>query len=197
MDILNPGKTPAVHRAYRGAFFKWLGKSLFRRMGWQLQGEFPEDRQLIIVVAPHTSNWDFVVGMSVLWGMDLRCRWLGKDSLFRPPCGWLMRRMGGTAVNRENPGSIAADLAQEINQSGGLALVITPEGTRGRVEKWKTGFLRIARASNSRILLAALDFEKKTAYLGDVVSPAEDEAAQIAELKAYFSQFHPKNPGNY
>ncbi len=197
MTDINPTMIPPAHRAGRNRFFRWLGRTAYRLMGWKLIGRFPEDDRYIMVFAPHTSNWDFIIGIFAMLGLDLRCNWLAKISLFKPPFGGIMKWLGGIPVDRKNPGTMAEDTAVAIKQSPAVVLLITPEGTRSKVKDWKTGFLRIAKAAECRMLLISMDYRKKAIVLGDVLEPQENYQGQILDIRNYFQQFAPKIPKNF
>ncbi len=192
--VLQASDIPEYHRTHHGAFAQWVGRSILRLAGWTVVGHMVTDRKVIITVAPHTSNWDFVFGMSALLALDLRCNWMGKDTLFRQPFAGLMRWLGGIPVYRDRPEGIAEQMAELMRNSDAMALIITPEGTRGYVDSWKTGFLRIAKAADCDVLMGSLDFENKRMTLGDVYKVTDDIDKDIANIKNYYSKFPGKHP---
>ena len=107
-----------------------------------------------------------------------------------------MSWLGGIPIDRSNPAGVAEDVASKIRQAGNMALIITPEGTRGKVERLKSGFLRIATMSDSKLLITTLDYANKTLHLGEVLTPGEDMAADIDYIADQFAQVTPKNPDN-
>ncbi len=107
----------------------------------------PETGAGVLVGAPHTSNWDFVLMLAIAWDLELSVRYLGKDSLFRPPFGFVMRALGGIPVDRVNPAGLVDGLVARAAAGEQFYLVVTPEGTRAAGEYWKSGFLRIAVAT--------------------------------------------------
>lgn len=195
--VLTLADVPDYHRAQRGGFSRWFGRTGLRLLGWHVVGRFPSERKLIVVGAPHTSNWDFVVGILMMFALDIRAYWMGKHTIFRKPFGGLMKRWGGIPVYRDNPVGMAEQMAASIRDSDAMLLTITPEGTRKRVEKWKTGFLRIASAANCGVLLASLDFQKKQIQLGDIFQPGDDPDQDVLKVKDYYRQFHPRHPDHF
>jgi 1-acyl-sn-glycerol-3-phosphate acyltransferase len=165
-------------------------------MGWRVTGVVPEDQRFIFVTGPHTSNWDFVFGLSAAVAMNIDIHWLGKNTLFKQPLKGFMHWLGGIPIDRSNPAGVAEDVASKIRQAGDMALIITPEGTRGKVERLKSGFLRIATMSDSKLLITTLDYANKTLHLGEVLTPGEDMAADIDYIADQFAQVTPKNPDN-
>ena len=190
-------ETPACHRANRSRFSIGLGRNLLKALGWKVSGDIPDERKMIIVAAPHTSNWDFVIAMSVMLALDLKVNWLGKHTLFRSPYGNFMRWLGGIPVLRENPEGIAENIGDQIRQSEAIIIGITPEGTRKKVEHWKTGSLRIAQAARCKILLVAWDYPNKAIVIGDLIDAEEDVETQILEIKDYFRQFGARHPERF
>jgi 1-acyl-sn-glycerol-3-phosphate acyltransferase len=156
--------------------------------GWSFAGEVPNVSKAVIVVAPHTSNWDFVVGAAAMLAADLEVRWLGKHTLFEGLLAPLMNGLGGIPVNRSLPGrGVVEDMAALIHAEDQLLLALAPEGTRSRVDRWKTGFHRIARAGGVPIVPVALDYGPREIRFGPVVVPGDDSASDIARLQSFFS----------
>jgi len=123
----------------------WLGRAIGRAVmwaaGWSFAGSIPDLPKAVIIVAPHTSNWDFVIGAAGMLALDLDLRFLGKHTLFRGPMGVLMRILGGIPVDRAQPGGgVVAEMGKRFKNSDHLLLALAPEGTRGEVTRWKTGF---------------------------------------------------------
>lgn len=190
-------RIPRQHLGNRSRFSRWLGRTILRLLGWRVRGDIPDADRLILVGGPHTSNWDFVVGMSALLAMNMRVHWLGKHTLFRKPYAGFMTWLGGMPVNRAAPGGLAEDVARQIRAEPAMALIITPEGTRSKVEKWKTGFLRIAEAADCTIVIGTLDFSSREIVIGETLQASDDPAADVAYIKACFDRVIPKNPENY
>lgn len=185
---------PAHLRAQRSSFARWLGRTVLQISGWKIEGEIPDRDRLIICGAPHTSNWDFVFGMAALLAMNARVHWMGKDSIFKPGVRWFMKWLGGIPIDRANPQGIVENIAQMVREEHGVVILVTPEGTRKKVERWKTGFLRIAQATDSTVLLAAIDFPSRRIVLDRTFQPSGDHERDIQEIKQYYSQFKGKHP---
>ncbi len=185
------------HRHHRARIMCRLAGFVLRRCGWRVVGNFPEQRRFIIVAGPHTSNWDFVYGMLAVLALDVRIHWLGKNTLFRAPLKTVMTWLGGIPVDRGNPAGVTEDIAEKLRSAPAMALVITPEGTRSKVEKWKTGFLRIARAADCTLLPATIDFATRTIALEPLIAPGDDADADIARIRGMFARVTPRNPGNF
>ena len=168
------------------ALSRALGRGLLALGGWRIEGEFPDRPKLVAIVAPHTTNWDFVVGILAVFALGLRVRFLGKDTLFRPPLGWLMRWLGGTPVVRDTPQGAVGDAAEMIAREDKVLLGIAPEGTRTRGTPWRSGFYNIALAARVPILPAAFDYHRKALRLFPLFEPTGDYAADLARLQALY-----------
>lgn len=185
---------PSVPR--RGnRFSHWLCTRIHRAAGWRVEGELPDVPKMVIVAAPHTSNWDFVTGMlGVVFGHGVRAQWLGKHTLFRPATGWLMRWLGGIPIERNAAHGVVSESIKVMNRAEQLLLVVTPEGTRKKVARWKTGFYHIAVGANVPIVLGALDFGRRRIVFGPVFTPSGDMERDIADIQAHYRQFTGRNP---
>jgi 1-acyl-sn-glycerol-3-phosphate acyltransferase len=166
-------------------------------MGWRFEGQVPDLPKVVLIVAPHTSNWDFVVGLAADLGLDLRARFLGKDTLFRPPLGWLMRWAGGIPVDRVAAEGVTDAAVASFRSEAQLCLAIAPEGTRRRVERWKTGFWRIARGAGVPIWPVALDWSRRVVQLMPPFHTTEDMEADLFALRSRYTAAMARKPGQY
>ena len=170
------------------------GRTVLRLLGWRITGEIPDLPKFVIAVAPHTSNWDFVVGMAAMFALDLRLAFLGKHTLFHGPFAPLVRWMGGIPVDRSKPHGVVADAVAEFARMDRRILALAPEGTRRRGAELKSGFLHIARGAHVPVLLAALDYEARCVRLGPCVECGEDVEAERARIAAHFAAVRGKHP---
>lgn len=171
-----------------------LARFTFHRSGWTFEGEIPDISKFVLIGAPHTSNWDFVLAMTSIIGLEVDVRWIGKHTIFRWPFGGLMRWLGGTPVNRNRPGGIVGQVLEEFQSRDRFIVAIAPEGTRRKVERWKTGFHRIARLANVPVVPAYLDFGRKVVGFGGPVTLGDDPQADIEGFVAFYSRYRGKNP---
>jgi len=167
-------------------FSRLLGRSLLGAAGWRIEGEFPDRPKLVAIVAPHTSNWDFVLGITVVFALGLRVRFLGKHTLFYPPLGWLMRWFGGTPVVREAPQGAVAQAVTMIERERAVFLGIAPEGTRTRGGPWRSGFYHIAHAARAPILPVAFDGKRRAIRLFAPFETSGDYEADLPRLRALY-----------
>lgn len=146
-----------------------IARAWFKLSGWKHVSQPPETDGKgigILIGAPHTSNWDFILMLAITWDLQIRAKYLGKHTLFKKPFGPLMRVLGGIPVDRGNPAGIVEDVVARLEAQERFFLVVTPEGTRGKGQFWKSGFLRIANAAELPITLGFVDRPTKTAGLG-------------------------------
>jgi 1-acyl-sn-glycerol-3-phosphate acyltransferase len=158
-------------------------------MGWRAIGRVPDVPAMVIPVAPHSSGWDFILGIGYVMAKNLRIRYIGKRELFRWPLGPLMRFLGGIPVDRANPQGVVEQVAAELGRSGRMVLALTPEGTRKRGATWKTGFYRIALMTGVPIVPGFIDWSRKELGLLEPFIPTGDQEADLGRLQQIYSQF--------
>ncbi len=166
-----------------------------RLAGWRTTGEVPRAHSVVIIAAPHTSNWDFIYLVAAAYCFRIRINWLGKNSLFFPVFGAFMRFMGGIPVDRSQANNMVTDLATRIRESDGINLVVPPSGTRARTEYWKSGFYRIAEAADIPMICSYLDYAKKEAGLGPTFKPS-NLGEDMDRIRAFYEPIAAKFPEN-
>lgn len=170
--------------------FRALSILLFKLMGWKVIDHRPTGlSSAIYVVAPHTSNWDFFVGILARSIARLNANYLAKKSLFVPPIGWFFRALGGYPVDRSKSTNLTDQVVHYFRTVPGFSIGITPEGTRSHVTTWKTGFWRIAKAANVPLILTSFDYGRKEVTFRAPFTVGEDMEADVAWMMAYFTQF--------
>lgn len=167
---------------------------LYRMMGWTAQVSVPHPKKYIIALAPHTSNWDFLMGQLYSRAEGFRCDFMMKKEWFFWPLGPLFRAMGGIPVQRSRHTSLTDQLAQVARSRDEFHLCVTPEGIRKAVTEWKRGFYYIALKADIPILLYGLDYGSKRIVCTKMLQPSGDAEAQMAEIKDYFKDFKGKHP---
>jgi 1-acyl-sn-glycerol-3-phosphate acyltransferase len=180
-----PALGPRVPRR-DSAFLRCLGRAGLRALGWRIEGALPDLPRFVIAVAPHTSNWDFVVGAATMFALDIRLAFLGKHTLFRGPLGVLMRAMGGIPVDRRRAHGVVDDAIAALRAADQSVLAVAPEGTRSPVARLKSGFVHIARGAGVPIMLATLDGEHRCVRLGPVIEPGDDVDAELARIESHY-----------
>lgn len=171
-----------------GRFLKWVGRTGMKLSGgWKITGEMPAVRKAIIPIAPHTSNWDFPIGVYVMLALGLKLNYLGKASLFRFPIKGLMTKLGGIPIDRSAANGVVGNMVEEFKQKDELILVITPEGTRKKVHQWKTGFLRMAKQANVPIIPVAFDYARKAVDIGPATMITGEIEKELERVKSFFA----------
>jgi 1-acyl-sn-glycerol-3-phosphate acyltransferase len=168
-----------------------------RLAGWKFEGEIPNRAKILFVVAPHTSNWDFVVGILAVFALGIRASFLGKHTLFRGPLGLLMRYLGGIPVVRHARGNVVDQTVELIRTMPRIALGLSPEGTRRKLPRWRTGFHYVARGAGIPIVPVALDYSAKTIRLYPLHFAADSADADLAELGKLFHARMARHPAQY
>ena len=125
----------------RNRLFSLVGTSLLSITGWKVSGQIPDMKKLLVVLAPHTSNWDFVYGMALILSLKIKIYWLGKHSIFKKGVTRLLKSLGGIPVNREDAKNTINDVLEIAKREGGILIGLSPEGTRKKAEKWKSGLI--------------------------------------------------------
>lgn len=172
---------------------------LLKIAGWKVQATAPDFKKCIICVAPHTSNWDFIIGKLAYSSIGRNAGFLIKDTWFVFPFNLIFKAMGGIPVPRKKKSnaSMVDILVKRFNKSDTLQIAITPEGTRSPNAKWKTGFLQIAHQAHVPCLLAAIDFKDKIAVIDKVVWPTGQIEEDMRKIKDYYKDFKGKHPENF
>lgn len=175
-------------------FTAMLGRGLFKGLGWKLVGEFPNQPKMIVAVAPHTSNIDFLLAAGVFLGHGLHVSYLAKQSLFKFPMGPLMSALGGIPVDQKSSQGLVDQLAARFNATSRMVLGITPEGTRGKVQEWKKGFAMIAQAANVPILPAIADYKTRIVRLEKLITEVHDTDYVMRKMKSLAANATPRFP---
>ncbi|MBO6098825.1 MAG: 1-acyl-sn-glycerol-3-phosphate acyltransferase [Prevotella sp.] len=176
------------------SFCSWL---LYKKMGWTKDITIAHPDKYIICLAPHTSNWDFILGQLYSCAEGLRINYLMKKEWFFWPLGPIFRKTGGIPVYRDKKTSMTDNLAETAKRSESFRLCITPEGTRSRNPDWRKGFYFIALKAGLPILLYGLDFDKKLIQCTKCIMPTGDVEKDMQEIKQYFADYKGKHPENF
>ncbi len=168
--------------------FHFFWKLCLRIAGWNTAIPFPHHiKKMVIIVAPHTSTWDFPLGLAYRSVCRMKnTHFLGKAELFKPPFGFIFRWLGGTPVDRKSKHNVVEQVAELFNKHDGFILALAPEGTRKKVDALRTGFYFIAKAAKVPILMTGLDFENKTLIVSEPFFPSDDEAADFKKIINFF-----------
>ncbi len=176
-----------------------LSAAILRMLGWKVSITIPNYPKCIVCVAPHTSNWDFILGELAYTSIGRKAGFLMKDTWFFWPLGYFFRAIGGIAVPRRHKGKrpLTEVVAEMFNESDRLTIAITPEGTRSRTSDWHTGFLRIAKAANVPIVLGVLDFATKNIMIEHTFEPTGDVDTDMRRIKEFYRPYKGKHPDKF
>jgi 1-acyl-sn-glycerol-3-phosphate acyltransferase len=179
----------------RGNWFsRTLAATVLQLFGWKAVGQLPNLPKFLLVGAPHTSNLDGVLAVFVLMAAGLELHWMVKKEVLDNPFGGLLRWLGGVAVDRKSPQDVVGQIVERFEKRAKFVVVIAPEGTRKRVERWKTGFYRIALAAKVPMVLVYADYARREVGIGPVMQPSGDLEKDMAEIRAFFSTITPRHP---
>ncbi len=180
-----------------------IGKSisnfiLTKVLGWKIINDFPRDLdKYIIIAAPHTSNWDFPIGVLVKFAKGLDIRFIGKHTLFKPPFGFFFRALGGTPVDRSQSSNMVQSLVDIFNAHEKFIFALSPEGTRKKVSRWKTGFYHVARGADVPVVMATLDFGRKQVLIDNPYYLTGDEKTDFRHFHEFYKDVQGKNPEQF
>lgn len=164
-----------------------LARLLLALSGWRVAGAVPTQSRFVLIGAPHTSNWDFVLMLLAVLVSRLEVRWMGKNSLFPAPLGGLMRWLGGIPIDRSKASGVVAQMVERFDGAGQLIVLIPPEGTRSQVERWKTGFYHIAAGANVPIVLGYIDASRKELGFGPAFQPTGDIERDLPQIQQFYA----------
>ena len=173
---------------------KWI---FFRLMKWQFSDVFPENKKLILIIAPHTSNMDFLMGKLIFCVIGKKPHFMIKEQWFRPPIGWIMKAIGGVPVNRTSSSGTVKSLIEHLQNDEEFILNITPEGTRSRVKRWKRGFYKLSLQTGIPILPGYIDYKKKKIGVGKLIYPTGNYDADSQYLKSFYKNVTARHPENF
>jgi 1-acyl-sn-glycerol-3-phosphate acyltransferase len=174
----------------RGNGFSKAGaRAVMRAAGWKIVGEVPDEPKIVLVGAPHTSNWDYIFTVLTVYSLGVDIHFVGKQSLFDNPLGGVMRFTGGIPLDRATSEGFVDQMVEEFKERDSFVLAIMPEGTRSRegVVKWRSGFYYIAQGAGVPMVLVIFDYGRKIMHLGPTFWPSGDYEADLAAIQPYFA----------
>ena len=178
--------------------YKLIAKVIFSLKGWKIRGGIPHGiKKCVLIAAPHTSNWDFIYGSFAwrLFGLDVK--YLAKKELFWFPLGVFLRALGGVPVDRKKNTNLVEAMAELIKNRKEIIVLMTPEGTRKKVDKWKTGFYHLALKADIPIVLGKINYKLKEAFIGQSFIPSGDIQKDFEIIREFFKDAIGKNPENF
>ncbi|MDG1968537.1 MAG: 1-acyl-sn-glycerol-3-phosphate acyltransferase [Flavobacteriaceae bacterium] len=167
----------------------WFSKIIFLRlMGWKIEGDFPSLNKFVLAVVPHTRNTDFIIGVLTRAVVDQKISYVGKKELFNPLTGWFFRALGGTPINRNSTENKVSSIAKIFKEKEVFRMASAPEGTRKKVDKWKTGFYYIAMEAEVPILLVNFNYALKQVGFLKLFYPTGNIEKDFKEMESYFNE---------
>jgi 1-acyl-sn-glycerol-3-phosphate acyltransferase len=189
-----PLKTTIFNTPLLSPFLRLFANFLLRLAGWRVQGKLPGMPKYVLIGAPHTSNWDFLLFLGVIFHLKANAKFMGKAELFRRPYGWFFYWCGGVPVDRKKSQGLVEQMVDVCERSDQFILTIAPEGTRHKVSEWKMGFYHIAKNAGIPVVTAVVDGEKKTVRVGQVFHLTENMDEDIKTIKGFFAGIVGINP---
>jgi 1-acyl-sn-glycerol-3-phosphate acyltransferase len=174
--------------------FHYLARFFMRLSGWRVEGALPKLPKYVLIGAPHTSNWDFLLFLGLIFTLRANVNFMGKAELFRFPIGWFFRYCGGIPVERKKSTGLVEQMVKVCSESEKFILTIAPEGTRHQVVEWKRGFYHIAKSAGIPIVMAVVDGKHKTVRIGQVFHPTDDIEADMKSIQGFFAGVVGINP---
>ncbi len=185
-------KTPIISTLVR-----WMSIIILRLFGWRVDSSAQVPAKCVLIGAPHTSNWDFPLALMICFVLKIDVYWMGKNSLFPPVFGIVMRWLGGIPVDRSQAGNLVQGTIDAFNRSERLLVIVPPEGTRGKVTRWKTGFYYIAHGAGVPLGLGYVDFKEKIGGVGKMFYPSGNIEQDMLEIRAFYAGVTGKNPQQF
>lgn len=187
-------KTTIFNTPILSGLFHILARIIMWLLGWRVKGKLPDIPKFILVGAPHTSNWDFLLFLGLIFHLRANVHFMGKAELFRFPIGWFFRYCGGIPVDRKKSTGLVDQMVKVCNESEKFILTIAPEGTRHHVQEWKRGFYHIAKGAGIPIVMAVVDGRHREVRIGQVFHPTDDMEADMTAIQGYFAGVAGINP---
>jgi 1-acyl-sn-glycerol-3-phosphate acyltransferase len=173
---------------------KGFFRMCLRIFGWKTIYDLPTDKRYVVIAAPHTSNWDFPLGLCYIFSAGVPFRYMGKDALFKWPQKYLFKALGGIGVDRNNKNKLTSRMAQFINSQDAIALALSPEGTRSKLTYWRTGFYYIALEAKVPIAMAVMDYGNREIGVKATFMPTGDLEADLKIIRDFYKDVKGKHP---
>ncbi|HIP31469.1 MAG TPA: acyltransferase [Crocinitomicaceae bacterium] len=174
---------------------KKINRGILKLFGWKIDETYPEGvEKAVVIMGPHTSNWDFIIGRMSFTAMGIKGKYLIKKELFFFPLGLFLRAIGGISVDRSGRNNVTTSAVKHFNDSDRMYMVFTPEGTRSYNPKWKKGFYYIAKKANVPIAIGYIDYEKKIGGFHSVYNPTDDVEKDVQHIKDILKNYKGRFP---
>jgi 1-acyl-sn-glycerol-3-phosphate acyltransferase len=186
-----PPNVPQLGPSPAAPLCRWI----FTRCGWRVAGVMPDVAKLVVIAAPHSSNWDVIWGLLVKVGLRLDVHFIGKREAFFWPLGPLLRNFGGIPIDRAAAHGMVGEMRRQFDAHERFWLAIAPEGTRKKVDKWKSGFWHIAREAGVPILPVYFHYPEKTVGFGPLLYPSDDVEGDMTRIRKFYAPWVGRNRG--
>ncbi len=173
-------------------FFYWFATFSLFVLLWKTKGKIPDIKKFVMIAAPHSSNWDFVFFLLIIFKFKISVHWMGKHTMFKWPFKWLLKRLGGIPINRSEKTNVVQSMANAFENSKKLIITIAPSGTREKVMTWKTGFYHIASQAKVPIVCGFIDYKQNSIGIGPVFEPSDDMETDMKSIKTFYAPFSGK-----
>lgn len=177
-----------------GVFKFMLGKLFFKATGWKFKGDLVPKGKFILICEPHTSNWDFIFLLAVMFTMRIKISWLGKHTIFKKPFGGFMKWLGGIPVDRRSTHGVVEQITEYFERHENLIIALSPSGTRHKTDHWKSGFYHIGHNAKVHLLLGYIDYASKTAGTGPSFIPSGDIKKDMDLIRTFYAGIRGGNP---
>ncbi|MDM8544272.1 1-acyl-sn-glycerol-3-phosphate acyltransferase [Desulfococcaceae bacterium HSG9] len=175
---------------------RWISLLILKSIGWKVVRDIPDTRKFILLAAPHTSNWDFVLVLLISFALNIKVYTMMKKEVLDWTCGSIFNWLGAIPVDRSRHGTMVEQVVRAFDRTENLVVVIAPEATRKKVKRWKTGFYHIAIGADIPIMLGFLDYRRKTGGIGRMIVPKGDMESEMIEIKAFYADITGKYSEN-
>ena len=176
---------------------RMIANLCIRAVGWKKMGTLPDEPKCVVIAAPHTSNWDFPLMLCCVFAFRAKGAWMGKDSLFVGPLGPIMKWLGGIPIDRTKRGHAVEQAIAFLNESDRLIMIVSPEGTRSRVCKWKSGFYHIALGAKVPIVMGFGDYYRKVLGFGPAFMPTGNLQDDMKAIVEFYQHITPRHPDQF
>jgi 1-acyl-sn-glycerol-3-phosphate acyltransferase len=177
---------------------KSISRFIMKAIGWKVVNNLPPDvKKCVVMMAPHTSNWDFFIGWLGYSTLGIHSKYLVKKEAFVFPLGSILKAMGGIPVNRKSSTNIVLQVGEMFGKTDNLIITITPEGTRSLTRNWKRGYYYIAEHAGVPIALGFLDYKNKIGGMGKVIYPSGNYEADLKEIESFYADKQARHPEKF
>jgi len=178
---------------------KFFSRAILKLIDWKVDVTLPKEKKLVLIGAPHTTNWDLPIGLLCFWSVSVQLTWVAKKQLFIGPFNYFFRALGGIPVDRSIRAGFIKQIAQQFDKHDEIIIGLTPEGTRSKTAYWKTGFYYIALEAKVPICLAYIDYPSRTIGFGKIIRPTGDINKDFEKINSFYQNRkgkYPKNQGS-